>query len=70
MLRMIPMDEGVEPRTASENPELECLSSCLETQSCSLWEETMGLGDEEIQGLMEEATAGKLINRLGYCLPK
>ena len=63
MLRMVSMDEGVEVRAASEEPGPGCLSSCLETQSCSLWEETMGLGDEQIQGLMEEATAGRLTNR-------
>ena len=70
MLRMIFIDEGIEARAASEEPGPGCLSSCLETQSCSLWEETMGLGDQEIQGLLEEARAGKLNNRLGYCLPK
>ena len=63
MLRMIFIDEGIEARAASEEPGPGCLSSCLETQSCSLWEETMGLGDEQIKGLLEEARVGKLINR-------
>ena len=60
---MIPIDEGVEARAASEEPGPGCLSSCLETQSCSLWEETMGLGGQQIQGLLEEARDGQLINR-------
>ena len=63
MLRVVPIDEGVEARAASEGAGPGCLSSCLETQSCSLWEETMGLGDQQIQGLLEEARAGQLNKR-------
>ena len=63
MSRNVSIDEGVEARAASEGAGPGCLSSCLETQSCSLWEETMGLGEEEVQGLLEEARTGKLINR-------